>query len=498
MTQDDNAQPSPDTTPPPRQDHPDLDTTGPCLIVLMGIAGVGKSSWAKARYPYEQACSADAMRLLVSDSESNQYASEQAWRLLEELVTMRCELGRRAIIDATHVKREERLRWISFARERGIPTQLVWFDISPEESMTRQAHRARKVSRKVLERQRDHLHADTSPLSTERLKQEGWDRILRVSSSFAPGEAELLHHTPPPACRELPSHGVRLHATDGHDVIGDVHGCFEELCLLLESLGWRRHRPREIGSNQPLAHTPHLGHLYIPPEHAPHRKVVFVGDLTDRGPNSLAVVALVHAMWQRGDAYLVRGNHDDKLMRYLQGNKVTVDDHLATTVAELDELDDDAREAITRRAIELIDASPLWAFLGQTAQSNRQTFAPAVVAHAAWKPSLMFARKDMVKWFCLYGPSTGKKDARGYPERLDWRVDYPTHAPVCITGHTPYSGEPTWHGDTLCIDTACVFGHRLTALRWPERELVSQPALQTYSEHNNGVEAQPTLILRNR
>lgn len=483
-----------DTTPPLSLSHADHDPTGPCLIVLMGIAGVGKSSWAQARYPHEQVVSADQMRLLVSDSESNQYASSQAWHLVTEFVAGRCELGRRAIIDATHVKREERLRWITFASEHAIPTQLVWFDIAPEESLARQAHRTRKVSQRILKRQHAQMH-DAGKLSLLALRQEGWDRILRVTPSCQPGEAELLHHTPPLSYRELPSHGARICSTDGYDVIGDVHGCFEELCLLLEKMGWRRELPSDAAPDETNAHALH-GPTYLPPEDAPDRKLVFVGDLTDRGPASIAVVDLAQRMWKRGVAYLVRGNHDDKLMRYLQGNAITVDDHLATTVAELDALDDEARAQFTARAIEFIDASPYWAFLGQTALCNRHTFAPAVVAHAAWKPQLMFAKKDMVKWFSLYGPSTGEKDEQGYPERLDWRVHYPEHAPVCITGHTPYSGEPTWHAQTLCIDTACVFGHRLTALRWPESELVSQPALRTYSAHNKGIEAQPKLVLR--
>lgn len=492
-----------DDTPPADDSlaQADHDPTGPALIVLMGIAGVGKSSWAAARYPYEQVSSADQMRLLVSDSEANQYASSEAWSLLMELVKKRCELGRRAIIDATHVKREERVRWIELARERGLPTQLVWFDISVEESLTRQSERARKVSEGVLKRQLEHLQKGDGEALTS-LKQEGWDRILRVSMDCKPGEAEVLHHTAPPVYRELPSHGARIDTPDGYDVIGDVHGCFEELCLLLEELGWQRETheddAQETSSGEPLTTTTRSTHLYRAPADKPERKVVFVGDLTDRGPMSVPVVELVYAMWKRGRAYLVRGNHDDKLLRYLHGNKITLDDHLATTASEIDALSEEEREHFTRRAVELIDASPYWAFLGQTALSNRQTFAPAVVAHAAWKPRLMFAKKDMVKWFCLYGPSTGKKDEHGYPERLDWRVHYPEHAPVCITGHTPFSGEPTWHEQTLCIDTACVFGHRLTALRWPERELVSQQALHEYSGHAKGIEAHPKLVLPDR
>ncbi len=459
-------------------DNPEHDPVGPALVVLMGIAGVGKSSWARARYPHEVACSSDMMRKLISDDEDNQFVTAEAWQVLTEVVMTRLSLGKRAIIDATHTKAEDRTQWLKIARAHNLPTQLVMFDIDPEESLVRQENRARKVPKRVLFRQ----YEDFNSTSAQELQEEGWDRILRVTTQHQPGQAEVLYHSPPPRYRELPSFGARIIADDGYDLIGDVHGCKEELCLLLEKLGWRADPDEELN--------------YLPPESKPSRCIIFVGDLTDRGPQSVEVVQLVHNLWRSERAYLVRGNHDDKLMRYLKGNKLKVDHHLQTTVDELEQLTDTQRARFTQDALALLEQSPFWAFLGRATESKAHTFAPVVVAHAAWKPSLMTAPKKMVKWFSLYGPSTGKTNENGYPERLDWRPRYPEDAPRCITGHTPYRGESTWVKNTLCIDTACVFGERLTAWQWPEERIVSQAALRTYCEHDGGIEEQPILHTR--
>lgn len=450
---------------------PHIDPAGPSIVVLVGLAGVGKSTWAKARYPGEQVCSSDAMRKLVSDSEAHQGATPQAWHMVKELVKMRLALGKRAVIDGTHVKPEDRRAWVKLARELDVPTQVVWFDLDVKESLERQQERARKVPQRALERQLK----DMGPRLESRLREEGWSAILRVVAAHEAGDAEVLRAHEPPVYQTLPAEGARIVSQEGYDLIGDVHGCRSELGTLLEELGWMPDGPQN----------------YLPPR--PGRVVVFVGDLTDRGPDSVGVLRLVATMWEQGRAYLVRGNHDDKLRRYLKGNDIKIDGHLQTTVDEFEALEQADRDALTARSLALLEHSPHWALLGQSMHSHCGTWADVVVAHAAWKPSLMMSKKDKVRWFCLYGPNTGKKDERGYPERLDWRPRYPDHGPRCITGHTPFSGEPQWHGKTLCLDTACVFGERLTAWRWPELELVSTPAERVYCAHTGGIEAHPTL-----
>ena len=80
--------------------------------------------------------------------------------------------------------------------------------------------------------------------------------------------------------------------------------------------------------------------------------------------------------------------------------------------------------------------------------------------------------------FALYGETTGETDEFGLPIRYSWAAEYRGKAMV-VYGHTPVP-EPTWLNHTINIDTGCVYGGRLTALRYPEKELVSVPAAQTY------------------
>jgi protein phosphatase len=449
-----------------------IDPAGPSLVVLMGIAGVGKSTWARKRYNGEQLCSPDAMRKLVSDSEFHQGASTQAGHMVQEQARMRIELGKRAVIDGAHVSNTQRLVWLKFARELNVPTLLVWFDIGIEESLERQSKREeRQVPRDILERQSREMGLRVE----QRLLGEGWGAILHVKPEHEAGQAAVVRAYVPKVYQVLPCGGARIVSKAGYDIIGDVHGCRRELDALLEKLGWESDGP---DSYQPCE---------------PGRVVVFVGDLTDRGPDSVGVLRLVTTMWKKGRAYLVRGNHDDKLMRYFKGNNIKIDDHLQTTVDECEALEDADRVALIHQSLELLEQAPHWALIGLSDRSFCGTMAEVVVAHAAWKPSLMMSRQDKVTWFCLYGPSSGKLDSHGYPERLDWRTRYPAQAPRCITGHTPFSGEPQWHGRTLCLDTACVFGERLTAWKWPEQQLVSTPAMHSYSEHPLGIARYPVL-----
>jgi protein phosphatase len=85
-----------------------------------------------------------------------------------------------------------------------------------------------------------------------------------------------------------------------------------------------------------------------------------------------------------------------------------------------------------------------------------------------------------VRDFALYGETSGETDEFGLPVRMDWAAAYRGAAAV-VYGHTP-SPEPEWVNKTICIDTGCVFGGRLTALRWPEKELVSVPAARVWCE----------------
>ncbi len=242
------------------------------------------------------------------------------------------------------------------------------------------------------------------------------------------------------------------HLTGPFDVIGDVHGCADELLALLDALGYRveltgvgEARRAEVAAPQ-------------------GRRAIFVGDLVDRGPNSPDVLRIVMAMAAAGTGLAVPGNHDNKFQRWLDGHTVTLTHGLDLTVAQMAPEPDAFRDAV-RDYIKALPAH-LWLDGGRL-----------VVAHAGIKEHMIGHTGGAVRSFCLYGDHGGR-DFDGLPIRYNWAADYRGAATV-LYGHTPVE-HPEWLNNTLCLDTGCCFGNRLTALRWPERELVGVPAARAY------------------
>lgn len=236
-----------------------------------------------------------------------------------------------------------------------------------------------------------------------------------------------------------------------YDVIGDIHGCFEECQELFAALGYRW----ENGA----------------PVHPDGRQPVFVGDLTDRGPESVRVIQLVTGLVFEGLAHYVPGNHCDKLYRYMIGRNVQITHGLETTVAELSALDKKEKARVLHAFKKLYEQADLYLTL-----DNKQL----VVAHAGIKEKYIGQNNKKVKTFVLYGDITGGTDETGFPIRRDWAKDYNGDAWI-VYGHTPVE-EPRMVGNTINIDTGCVFGGALTAFRWPEKDTVSvkshQPLIQ--------------------
>jgi len=236
-------------------------------------------------------------------------------------------------------------------------------------------------------------------------------------------------------------------------VCGDIHGCFAELCELLNQLGYR------INTFDPDAEE------LIQASHPDARQALFVGDITDRGPRNKDCLRLVMGMCEMGSARAVIGNHDHKLRQHLSGKKVTLNHGLDGTAAELDKTSAQFRKQIEQFIYDL--RSHLWLDDGKL-----------VVAHAGLKASMYGRGSGEVRNFAMFGETTGAVDEFGLPVRLDWAREYRGDAAI-VFGHTPVP-DAQWLNNTLCIDTGCVFGGKLTALRWPEKDIVSVDAESEY------------------
>ena len=126
-------------------------------------------------------------------------------------------------------------------------------------------------------------------------------------------------------------HNIKKDETGPFDIIGDVHGCFDELKQLIKNLGY-------------LFTSKNDGHFHI--SHPDNRKIIFVGDLVDRGNRSMEVLRLAMDIINTGQGYCVCGNHDDKFLRYLEGMRMPITHGLDTTIQELESTSQPFREEI--------------------------------------------------------------------------------------------------------------------------------------------------------
>jgi protein phosphatase len=205
--------------------------------------------------------------------------------------------------------------------------------------------------------------------------------------------------------------------------------------------------------------------------HPDGRRAIFLGDLVDRGPKIIETVTLVRRMVEGGQAFCTPGNHDIKLSRKLAGRNVQITHGLADSLAQIDALPAEERAQWTRDYRAFVDGLVSHLILDGGA---------LVVAHAGMKQAYQGRASGRVRDFALFGETTGETDEFGLPVRANWAADYRGAAAV-VYGHTP-TPEATWLNNTINIDTGCVFGGRLTALRWPERELVSVAAQRVWAE----------------
>lgn len=238
------------------------------------------------------------------------------------------------------------------------------------------------------------------------------------------------------------------------DIVGDIHGCFDELCDLLAKLGY------EISQTDNVEGAAKF--IVKPPE---QRKAIFLGDLVDRGPGTPDVLKLVMSMVFSGTALCVPGNHDIKLLRKLKGRDVKISHGLAES---LEQLKKESPQFIGDVII----------FLDKLVNHYVLDEGNLVVAHAGMKEAYQGRDSGVVRSFALFGETTGETDEYGLPVRYNWAAEYRGRAHV-IYGHTPVP-KPEWINKTMNIDTGCVFGGQLTALRYPEKTLVQVPARQVY------------------
>ena len=416
------------------------------LVVLVGVTGSGKSHFARRHFKPTQVVSSDYCRGVVSDDENDQSATGDAFDLLHYIVATRLRRGLLTVVDATNVQSKARQSLLQIAKDHDVRSAAIVLDVPESVAAERNAARPdRDLPAHVIPRQRRELRRGMRTLARE-------FRRLHVLNGVEEIDAATIAYEK--------SWNDRRELTGPFDVIGDVHGCRAELEDLLAGLGYEIDRDaqgRAVGANHPGGRT-----------------AVFVGDLVDRGPDSPGVLRLVMGMAAAGNALCVSGNHEAKLVRALRGRKVRLAHGLAESMEQLSAATDDFRDEALRFMDGLISHYVL--------DGGR-----LVVAHAGLKEDYHGRASGRVRSFALYGDTAGETDEYGLPVRYPWARDYRGKAMV-VYGHTPVP-EAEWINNTICLDTGVVFGGKLTALRYPERELASVPAREVWYEPVRPLEA---------
>ncbi|BAC70034.1 polynucleotide kinase-phosphatase [Streptomyces avermitilis] len=408
-----------------------LAVTDLSLVVLIGASGSGKSTFARKHFTPTEIISSDFCRGLVADDENDQSASRDAFDVLHYIAGKRLAAGRRTVVDATSVQQESRSQLIELARKHDVLPIAIVLDVPEEVCAERNAARTDRADmpRRVIQR-----HTRELRRSLRHLEREGFRKVHVLRGVEEIENASVVTEK---RFNDL------THLTGPFDIIGDIHGCAAELESLLGKLG------------------------YADGVHPEGRTAVFVGDLVDRGPDSPGVLRRVMSMVGSGNALCVPGNHENKYGRHLKGRKVQHTHGLAETVEQMEGESEEFRTQVR----EFIDGLVSHYVL----DGGR-----LVVCHAGLPEKYHGRTSGRVRSHALYGDTTGETDEFGLPVRYPWAEDYRGRAAV-VYGHTPVP-QATWLNNTICLDTGAVFGGKLTALRWPERELVDVPAERVWYE----------------
>ncbi|RZL10437.1 MAG: polynucleotide kinase-phosphatase, partial [Hymenobacter sp.] len=379
------------------------------LVLLIGSTGAGKSTFARRLFQPTEIVSSDTCRGLVSDDENNLAATDDAFDLLHYWVAKRLQRGRLTVVDATNVRAEDRKSLVALARQHHCLPVAVVLDVpdAVAEARNRQRPDRQGLKPHVIANHRRLLRQ-----SLRTLKTEGFRQVVHLRGVAEVDAVQTVLRDP--------LYSNRQAETGPFDIIGDVHGCYVELCELLEKLGYAILQ-EEVRDARDLG--VRVGRAEVENADAPPRRVIFLGDLVDRGPASPQVLRLVMSMVRDGLALCVPGNHDIKLLRHLNGKNVSLTHGLAETVAQLE-----SEPAAFKEQVRL--------FLDGLTSHYVLDGGRLVVAHAGMPEAMQGRGSGAVRSFALFGETTGETDEFGLPVRYAWAADYRGRATV-VYGHTP-------------------------------------------------------------
>lgn len=431
------------------------------IVLLIGPSNSGKSTWLRKLVQTEEilpseVVSSDDFRTMVSDNDfidwrdrpqdeaaglKDAYSkiSEEAFLMLDAVIEARGRLNKRVFVDATHLRSDDRKRYIELAKRLHVPIIAIVFDVPERDLLDRDDKRDNPRGRKRIKQQ-------VQVFRNEKrfIKKEGFSAVYELKQ---PEETKLIKRTNP----------IEIDLEAGIDVIGDVHGCFAELVELLVKLGYEENREG----------------LYVHPE---GRKFVSVGDIMSRGPESLRSMLFFQKHVEAGVAWMVDSNHGWKIARWLGGRPVELshgDEKVEQEFLAYEaEAGSSQAELLKEQLAQFLLAAP-------SHYVFKKNGVPVLVCtHAGIKDEWIGKQSPAISDFCRYGDTAGF-DEKGKPVRKDWTIAHRSST-LIVWGHDP-KPKPLVINQTINIDQGAVFGGELTAYRYPERTFESVKAAQDYS-----------------
>ena len=359
-----------------------------CLVALIGASASGKSTFAAKHFLPTEILSSDFFRSMISDNESDQSVSSDAFELLYAAAGKRLDYGKLTVVDATNLQPRARTQVLQMAREKNVHAVAIVFDLPEKILQERNAARTDHV----LPARKIQSHCQNLKKSLRYIKKEGFRYVYTLGSVDEIDSVEIVRTK------------MRNNKKDEHgpfDIIGDIHGCATELKQLLSKLGYVN-----------------LDGTYIHPE---GRKAVFLGDFCDRGPRNAEVLRIAMDMVKKGSALAVPGNHDAKLIKYLKGRQIQIAHGIDKTIEQLEAEGQPFKDEVLE-------------FLEGLVSHYVLDDGKLIVAHAGIKKEYIGRSSGKVHEFCLYGETTGETDKYGLPVTLNWAADYNGKAQI-VYGH---------------------------------------------------------------
>ncbi len=430
------------------------------LVLLVGVSNSGKTTllnkWMEEKkiLPSE-VISSDKYRIIVGDKEFIGWAerpkdeadslmdeyksiSAEAFNMIDHVVEARCRLNKVTFIDATHLYPDDRKKYIALAKKHNVPAIAVVMDAPQENLFERDEQRENPRGKKRVKQQ-----IQTFKREKRFIKKDGFTAVYFTDGQE---EIEIVRRNNP----------LLIDVGDGIDIVGDIHGCYDEMIAILTKLGYEKNDED----------------LFV---HSKGRIFLSLGDVMSRGPESLQTMLFFQRHVEKGLAYMIDSNHGWKIARWLDGRNVTLhhgDEKVEAEFAEYEVRYGTERTLAMKRSLKefLLQAPSHYVVM-------KNGVRVAVCTHAGIRDEFIGKQSPEVQDFCRYGDTDGFNE-HGKPMRKDWTVHHQGSA-LIIWGHDP-KPQPLVINNTVNIDQGVVFGGKLTAYRFPEKEFVSVNAMHDY------------------